>query len=83
MDAELEKVWSELEPRLSRLNDRERKVILYRFGLEGRDPMTLQQLGNRLRVTRERIRQIQFKAMRKLRRGWDGLSISEFLDSSD
>lgn len=48
-------------------NDREREVIQLYFGLNGHEPVTLEEIGQRFRVTRERIRQIRDKALRKLR----------------
>ncbi len=52
---------------LSTLSEREAKVLIYRFGLEGGDPKTLEDVGKVFGVTRERIRQIEAKALRKLR----------------
>jgi len=43
-------------------------VLKLRFGIEGDDPLTLQEIGDRLGLTRERIRQIEQKAMEKLAR---------------
>ncbi len=51
---------------LGRLGARERSVIELRYGLEGDDPCTLEQIGRRLRLTRERVRQIEIEALRKL-----------------
>lgn len=48
-------------------NERERDIIIKRFGLDGGNPMTLEQVGALYGVTRERIRQIECKAIRKLR----------------
>ncbi|MCQ2502414.1 MAG: RNA polymerase sigma factor RpoD [Saccharofermentans sp.] len=53
---------------LNGLTDRERRVIELRFGLKDGVPMTLEQVGKKLGVTRERIRQIEAKAIRKLNR---------------
>ena len=53
---------------LGTLTERERKVIELRFGLKDGVPMTLEQVGKKLGVTRERIRQIEAKAIRKLSR---------------
>jgi RNA polymerase primary sigma factor len=53
---------------LSVLGDRERYIITKRFGLDGGRPLTLEIVGARLKVTRERIRQLQLSALRKLRR---------------
>ena len=48
---------------LSQLPDKERRILEFRFGLDGRDPMTLDEIGNIFGVTRERIRQLELKAM--------------------
>ncbi|MBP1747837.1 MAG: rpoS [Deltaproteobacteria bacterium] len=53
---------------LDALNSDERKVILLRFGLDGDEPQTLEQIGKTFGVTRERIRQIEQKALNKLRK---------------
>jgi RNA polymerase primary sigma factor len=52
---------------LSTLSDRERRVLQLRFGLEDGRSRTLEEVGREFSVTRERIRQIEAKAMRKLR----------------
>ena len=52
---------------LQGLNPREREVIILRFGLETGHPLTLEEVGKRFNVTRERIRQIETAALRKLR----------------
>jgi RNA polymerase sigma factor (sigma-70 family) len=57
----------ELERALSMLDDREREVIELRYGLTGGGPRTLSDVGRQLDVTRERIRQIERKALTKLR----------------
>ncbi len=56
----------EIESLLGRLNPRQRHVIESRFGLNGNDPMTLDELGKQLNITQERTRQIELKALRKL-----------------
>ena len=48
------------------LTDREQEVITLRFGLDGNQPHTLEEVGQMFHVTRERIRQIEAKALRKL-----------------
>jgi transcriptional regulator with XRE-family HTH domain len=52
---------------LKLLSDRERKVIEMRFGLGGEEPQTYEKVGRKFKVTRERIRQIEAKALRKLK----------------
>jgi len=52
---------------LSKLTDKEALVIRYRFGLDGEKEHTLDQIGKKLKVSRERIRQIETTALRKLR----------------
>ena len=51
---------------LDDLEERERNVLLYRYGLHDVDPQTLDRLGKRLKITRERVRQIEKEALRKL-----------------
>ena len=52
--------------RLERLDDRERMVVSLRYGLEGNAPLTLKEVGRRLGVTREWVRKIEMRAVRKL-----------------
>jgi RNA polymerase primary sigma factor len=62
-----EKIMREdLAKTLSGLPDRERKIIELRYGLSGREPMTLEQVGHEFGVTRERIRQMEIKTLRRL-----------------
>ena len=58
---------TQLDTILSELTDREAEVIRLRFGLEDGQPRTLEEIGRKLGVTRERIRQIESKALAKLR----------------
>ena len=58
----------ELSELLQVLDDRERKIIFERFGLDGGKPKTLEEVGKKFGVTRERIRQLQNIALAKLRR---------------
>jgi RNA polymerase primary sigma factor len=58
----------ELSELLEVLNDRERTIILMRFGLDDGKPKTLEEVGKKFGVTRERIRQLQNIALAKLRR---------------
>ena len=64
---------------LSELKERERQVILLRFGLEDGHPRTLEEVGKEFKVTRERIRQIEAKALRKLRNPVRSKRIRDFL----
>jgi RNA polymerase primary sigma factor len=58
----------QLEKVLDALEDREAQVIRLYFGLGDEDPMTLGEIGSRFNVTRERVRQIKMKALRRLQR---------------
>ena len=58
----------ELNQLVSQLNEDEKKIITLRFGLKGGDPKTLQEIGDQMNLSRERIRQIQNQALLKLRR---------------
>jgi RNA polymerase primary sigma factor len=53
---------------LEQLDDRERKIINSRFGLDGSEPITLEEVGDKFGVTRERIRQLQNIALGKMRK---------------
>ncbi len=64
---------------LQDLKDRERQVIVLRFGLEDGHPRTLEEVGREFNVTRERIRQIEAKALRKLRNPVRSKKIKDFL----
>jgi len=56
-----------VEDLLATLNDNEKEIIALRFGLDDRDPQTLDTIGRQFGVTRERIRQIEAKSLEKLR----------------
>ena len=58
----------EIDGLLSVLDERERRIIDERFGLTGKTPMTLEDVGREFGVTRERIRQLQNSALNKMRR---------------
>ena len=64
---------------LGDLKDRERQVIVLRFGLDDGHPRTLEEVGKEFNVTRERIRQIEAKALRKLRNPVRSKRIRDFL----
>ena len=65
---------------LGDLKDRERQVIVMRFGLEDGHPRTLEEVGKSFNVTRERIRQIESKTMSKLRHPSRSQTLRDFLD---
>lgn len=65
---------------LNTLTEREAKVLKLRFGLEDGKSRTLEEVGQRFEVTRERIRQIEAKALRKLRHPSRSKKVKDFLD---
>ena len=65
MDRNLQK--EHLGTGLSQLNERERRIIELRFGLAGQEPLTLAEIGRQINVSRERVRQLESKAILKLR----------------
>ena len=65
---------------LKTLTPREEKVLALRFGLEDGNPKTLEEVGKEFNVTRERIRQIEAKALRKLRHPSRSKKLKDFLD---
>ena len=65
---------------LSTLPNRERKVIELRFGLNGEDPRTLDEVGQKFSLTRERIRQIEAKTLATLKSCRDTQDLRDFLD---
>ena len=66
---------SELAEALLRLNPRMRHVLARRFGLDGRSPQTLEEVGASLGITRERVRQLESRALRELRNVAPGLQL--------
>ena len=65
---------------LSTLTPREEKVLRLRFGLEDGRSRTLEEVGKEFNVTRERIRQIEAKALRKLRHPSRSRKLKDYLD---
>jgi RNA polymerase sigma factor (sigma-70 family) len=63
----------ELSAAIERLNPRMKHVVLRRFGLDGRPPQTLEEVGQDLGITRERVRQLETRALRELRAVAPGL----------
>jgi RNA polymerase primary sigma factor len=75
LSAAIERILADFDPR-------DRKVLTLRFGLDGTDPMTLDEVGQLFNVTRERIRQIEAKAIRKLRHPSRSDLLLQFIDLS-
>jgi RNA polymerase primary sigma factor len=65
----------ELAGALRRLNPRMRRVLALRFGLDGETPQTLEEVGIGLGITRERVRQLESRALRELRNAAPGLQL--------
>ena len=65
---------------LKTLTPREEKVLSLRFGLDDGNPKTLEEVGKEFNVTRERIRQIEAKALRKLRHPSRSKKLKDFMD---
>ena len=70
----------ELATVLNLLTNREREVLELRFGLKGEHPRTLEEVGHKFGVTRERIRQIEAKTLAKLKSYRDAQCLRDFLD---
>ena len=76
LDEEIHKILGDLE-------ERERNVVIMRFGLGDAQPATLEEVGKAFGITRERVRQIEVKTIAKLRRPVPSSQLRGFLDSSD
>ncbi len=70
----------QLTEALSTLTEREQRVLILRFGLDDGRPRTLEEVGHEFNVTRERIRQIEAKALRKLRHPSRSRKLRDYLD---
>ena len=70
----------QLEEAMSALTDREKEVLKMRFGLNEAQPLTLEQVGKYFNVTRERIRQIEAKALRKLKHPSRSKKLRDYLE---
>jgi RNA polymerase primary sigma factor len=73
---------TEIREALQSLDDREQEVIRLYFGLTGQAEMTLEEIGLRFKLTRERVRQIKEKALRKLRHPTRGRRLIPYSDES-
>ena len=70
----------QLDEAMSALTDREKEVLRMRFGLNEAQPLTLEQVGKHFNVTRERIRQIEAKALRKLKHPSRSKKLRDYLE---
>jgi len=73
-DADMQSI---IEKWLGRLNEKQRQVVEQRFGLNGQEKGTLEDVGNAIGVTRERVRQIQMDALKRLRQILEAEGLSE------
>lgn len=67
----------EIQEHVKELPAREGEILVLRYGLDGREPRTLEEVGKQFKVTRERIRQIQEIALNKLRRRLESLEVGQ------
>ena len=72
----------QIEHALKNLNERETKILKMRFGLNNGREHTLEEVGEQFKVTRERIRQIEAKALRKLKQSELSKKLKSFTHSS-
>lgn len=70
---------NQLDELLEDLKDREKEILILRFGLRDGQPRTLEEIGTLYNITRERIRQIEAKALRKLRNPVRSKKIKDYL----
>ncbi len=74
---------SQIDAALRELDERERLILVLRFGLQGEEPRTLEEIGEHFGLTRERIRQMQNRALAKLRHPSRAHNLSGLLDVLD
>jgi RNA polymerase primary sigma factor len=75
-----ESMFQEIGLGMKLLNQRECNVVNSYYGLEGRRPMTLEEIGDECSLTRERVRQIKERALRRIRNSVHGDNLRTFLD---
>ena len=79
-DETFERALSEsIDEVLETLKEREAKILRLYFGLEGKEPMTLEEIGGMMGITRERVRQIKEKALARLRHVSRARALESFL----
>ncbi len=71
----------DMERALNTLTEREKLILTLYFGIDGEDPMTLEDIGKRLNLTRERIRQIKEKAIQRLRHSTRAKFLKGYMES--
>jgi RNA polymerase primary sigma factor len=71
---------SQIQAIVGELDEKEREVLRMRFGLDGEEPQTLQEIGEKLGLSRERIRQIESKAKEKIRRNQNAQGLRGYLN---
>lgn len=77
---------SDLHAMVDSLDEREAEIIRLRFGLDGKDELTLEEVGKRFHVTRERIRQLEYLALSKMRKAMakhEAIRTSEEIEEED
>jgi RNA polymerase primary sigma factor len=75
-----EALLSQLQAAFEQLDPKEREVMQRRFGLTGGEPQTLQEIGDRMHLSRERVRQIESRAKEKIRRGRGAGELRSYLN---
>ena len=82
-DSNQEALKNRIEEAMEHLNYREREILKLRYGLADGYSYTLEEVGKIFSVTRERVRQIESKAVRKLQQPYRARSLASFLDGVD
>ena len=70
---------TDIDHLLDRLSEREAAILKNRFGLDGTNPKSLEEVGRKFKLTKERIRQIEQRALRKLRHSADGQRLKSYM----
>ena len=71
-ELQAERIKNRLQARLlENIDEREANILKLRYGLSGEDPLTLKEIGQRIGLTRERVRQLEHQALKKLKEAMD------------